>query len=429
MAKQQNDNDDLFQDMDISGFESALLEVDTPDTSKLKDELKDDDDEPRQSGGGAPGKDRKPVVDKKDTGKKPKDDTIVVDRTPEENLDNDDDKKQGKGKTEKDKKGGGAPENDEGNESPVYLHAAALQEQGVLPNFDLKSLEGLEPVDAIVKLNEHIQTQIEESIEERVEEYKSSIGDKAVKFIADLEKGVPFESLADNYTLEERYGSITAKSLEENEEMQEQVYSDLLTLKGFSEPKIKKMVEMAKEKEILLEESTDGLKEIQKSIDDDRKQMRIDAEKEKTAKDQRIKDTRIAVETAVKSTKEILPGIPITEDEQKELTKMLTVPVLFTDKEGKKIPMSAAMAKRASNPLAFELRLAYLIKNGFFDDKIKDGAFNIFSKKVETSATKRLAEIMNGEKRTHGKPASEVDKDKNKQEKNEDFVFPQDVYR
>lgn len=431
MAKQQNDNDDLFQDMDISGFESALLTVDEPDTTNLEDELEDvhvDDDEPGQSGGGAPDKGRKPV--EKDTGGKPKDDTLIVDREPEEVLDDDDkNKQQGKGKTEKDKKGGGTPDHNEGNESPVYLHAAALQEQGVLPNFDLKSLDGLEPMDAIVKINEHIQTQIEGSIEERVEEYKSTIGEKAVKFIADLEKGIPFDNLADNYTLEERYGSITARSLEEDEEMQEQIYADLLTLKGFSEPKIKKMVEMAKEKEILLEESTDGLKEIQKTIEDERKQMRLQAEQDKLANEARIKDTRLKVESAVKATKEILPGIEVTEDEKKELAKMLTIPVLFTDKEGKKIPMSAAMAKRASNPLAFELRLAYLIKNGFFDDKIKDGAFNIFSKKVETSATKRLAEIMNGEKRTHGKPPSEVNKDKNKQEKEDNFVFPQDVYQ
>ena len=155
--------------------------------------------------------------------------------------------------------------------------------------------------------------------------------------------------------------------------------------------------------------------------------MRLDAESEKRATETRIKDARTKVESAVKSIKEILPGIEVTEDERKDLIKSLTVPVLFTNKEGKKIPMSAAMAKRASNPLAFELRLAYLIKNGFFDDKVKDGAFNIFSKKVETSATKRLAAIIDGDKRTSGKPASVVDKDKSKEEK-DNFIFPQDVY-
>lgn len=432
MGKQQNDNDDLFQDMNISGFESALLEVDKPETNELENELEDVDDEEQGKGGkGEPPKGPKAGKEKDKPGGKPKDDTFIVDDKNEGNKGPDDDEEEGKDKKAgKDKKGGGAPENIEGNESPVYLHAAALQEQGVLPNFDLKSLEGLEPADAIVKINEHIQTQIEASIEEGVEEYKSTIGDKAVKFIEDLEKGVPFESLAENYSLEERYASITAKALEADPELQEQVYADLLTIKGFSEPKIKKMVEMAKEKDILLEESTDGLKEIQKTIDDDRKQLRLDAEAEKKAKDDRNKATKIAIENTVKSTKEILPGIELNEDEKKELIKMVTVPVTFTDKNGKKIPMSAAMAQRAKNPIAFELKLAYLIKNGFFDEKIKDGAFNIFTKKVETSATKRLAEIMSGEKKTTGKPSSEVQKSKKKEDEDKsDFVFPQELYK
>ncbi|KKP51370.1 MAG: hypothetical protein UR43_C0022G0008 [candidate division TM6 bacterium GW2011_GWF2_33_332] len=428
MGKQQNDNDDLFQNMDISGFESALLDVDQPVTDELDDELSvgdepgDDEKIKGQPGGGAPGKGQKPVKDKSEPGKKAKDDTLIVDVQDNENPDDDDNKKDTV-KPGKDKKGGGAP--DEGNESPVYLHAAALLEHGVLPNFDLKSLDGLEPVAAIIKLNEHIQTQIDESIQEGVEEYKSTIGDKAVKFIADLEKGIPFESLADNYSLEERYGSITKKSLAEDEKLQEQVYKDLLTLKGFSEAKINKMVAIAKEKEDLLEEATEGLGEIQSTIEEERKEMRIQAERQKTAKDESIRKTKEAVQSAVKATKEIIPGIEVTEEEKKELIKSLTVPVYFTNKQGEKIPMSAAMAQRAKNPLAFELRLAYFIKNGFFDDKIKDGAFDVFTKKVETSATKRLGSILNGERRTVGKPGSEVNKGKGEKEEKDDFQFPQ----
>lgn len=438
MAKQQNNsNDDLFQDMDISGFESALLEVDNPETETLEDEISVDDEpgaedkEKKQPGGGAPGKDRKPG--KEDTGKKPKDNTFIVDVEPKDkNPEDDDDKKTGKSKTEKDKKGGGAPEI-EGNESPVYLHAAALQEHGVLPNFDLKSLDGLEPEEAIIKINEHIQTQMEEQIAEGISEFKSTLGEKAKKLVEDLEKGVPFESLADNFTLEERYGSITTKSLQDNEELQEQVYADLLSLKGFSDPKIKKMVEMAKEKEILLEESTDGLKEIQGTIANERKQMVVDAENEKLVKEESNRKTKEAIQTAVKTTKEIFPGIDVTEDEKKELNKMLTVPVMYKNKKGESVPMSYAMAQRAKNPLSFELRLAYFIKNGLFDEKIsKESAFNIFTKKVETSATKRLASIMNTDKRTTGKSPAEVDKEKQRKEKEKeeksDFVFPQDVY-
>jgi hypothetical protein len=109
---------------------------------------------------------------------------------------------------------------------------------------------------------------------------------------------------------------------------------------------------------------------------------------------------------------------------------MLTVPVMFQNKQGQKIPMSQTMAVRAKNPLAFEMRLAYFVKNGLFDEKPKDGAFDLFTKKVETSATKRLAAVMNDEQRTKGKTVTKADQEKkgSKSEK-DDFVFPQDVYK
>jgi hypothetical protein len=428
MAKQQNNEDHLFENMDISGFESQLLEVDKPVTEELEDELGepgDDDNKKSKLGGGAPGKDGKAG---KTAGKETKDNTFIVDAQPGDDEPGDDDK--AGQKSEKDKKGGSTLENDEGNESPVYLHAAALQEHGVLPNFDLKSLDGLDAEEGILKINEHIQKQIEESIEEGVEEYKSTIGEKARQFIDDLEKGIPFESLADNYTLEERYGSITPKILENDPEMQEQVYSDLLSLKGFSDTKIKKMVASAKEKEELLEESMDGLKEIQSTIEDERKQARIQAENEKRDREKRNNDTKTLIQNTIKSTKEIIPGIELTDDDRKDLVKYMTIPVNYTNKDGKTVPMSAAMATRAKDPVNFELRLAYFVKNGFFDAKIKDGAFDIFTKKLETSATKRLSTILSNDKKTSGKPITENQKEieRKKKEEKDDFVFPQQIY-
>ena len=421
MAKQQNNDENLFDNFNIEGFESELLVVDNPDSSALEDELEDrkGDNKKDKSGSGDPGRVKKPGDE--DPGKGKPDHTFIVDKGSDDEP-GDDDKKNAGNNNEKDKKGGGTPE--EENESPVYLHAAALQEQGVLPNFDLKSLADLEPEAAILKINEHIQTQIDASIQEGVEEYKSTLGEKAKEFIESLEEGVPFEAMADNYTLEERYGSIDAKGLESDEDLQAQIYSDFLTLKGFSDPKIKKMVDMSREKETLLEDSVDGLKEIQVTIAAEREELRKAAVQEKKDREARAAKTSETIQATVKATKEIFPGVDVTEDEKKELIKMLTVPVQFTNKEGKKVPMSAAMAVRAKDPIAFELKLAYFVKNGFFDEKVKDGTFNVFSKKVETSATKRLAEIMNSEKKGSSKPVSEVDKEKNKQEK-DDFVFPQ----
>jgi hypothetical protein len=426
MGKQQNDNDNLFENMNIGDLESSLIDVDIPETEALEEELGEGEGKEKGSpGSGEPGKGKKPGEKTDPPGRKT-DNTLIVDRQPgdEEELGEDDDKGQaGKSKKEKDKKGGGTP--NEGNESPVYLHAAALQEHGVLPNFDLKSLDGLKPPEAILKINEHIQGQIDESIKEGIEDYKTTLGEKARSFVESLESGIPFEDLADNYTLEERYANISTKKLEDNVELQEQVYFDLLALKGFSDEKIKKMVALAKEKEILLGEATDGLGEIQTTIEKERKQLKKNADDAKKERETKNDQVKAAIQKTISETKEIFSGIEITEAEKKDLVKMMTTPVNFVNKEGKKIPMSEAMALRAKNPIAYELRLNYLIKNGFFDEKPKKGAFDVFTKKVETSATRKLAEVLDKtEKRTTGKPASEVNKeevDKNKTE----FVFPQ----
>lgn len=424
MAKQQQQNDDgLFDNAEILGFENALIDVDTPATDELENELSDGDDKGKGGpGSGDPGKVKKPGT--KEPGKT-QDNTILVDVKPEDEIPEDEGQNK---KAVKDKKGGGTQKEEEENESPVYLHAAALQESGVLPNFDLKVLDGLKPDEAILKINEHIQGQIDGSVKDGIEEYKSSIGEKALEIAQMLEDGVSLDDVRDNYTLEERYGKISTKDLEKDEKLQEQIYSDLLALKGFSDAKIRKMVELAKEKEILLEESSDGLGEIQDTIKKERIQLVEDAKLQKKQQEERNEKAKETVQAAVNSVKEIFPGVEISAEEKKELVKMITVPATFITKDGRKIPVSQAMALRAKNPIAYELRLAYFIKNGLFDEKLKPGAFDVFTKKIETSATKRLASILDKEKGSSGRPASEVDKEKNnKKKENSDFVFPQDI--
>jgi hypothetical protein len=425
MTKQLNSDDDqLFGSIQMPEFDMDLIDVDGP-----PDEGDSHVEKPGDKGKTTPADKEKPgdKVDKKENPQTPpKDNTFIVDDGKDEEIDDSEsDKKDAKDKNikDKDKKNGSIPT--EGNESPVYLHAAALQESGVLPNFDLKSLDGLEPEEAILKINEHIQGQIDAEIKDGIDEYKSTIGEKALKFIESLESGVPFDDLADNYSLEERYGSISEKDLKDNVELQEQLYSDYLTLKGIPESKIKNYIAFAKEKETLLTDAVDGLAEIQTSIKEERKHIESETKIKKEKEEDNKKKTKEAIGKSVKELKEIFPGIPVSEDEKKEIVKMMTVPVIFTNKDGKKIPVSEAMALRAKNPIAFEARLAYFIKHGLFDENIKEGAFSNFTKKVETSAAKRLSQVLSGEEATKKKPVSEVDKEKRSKDKDDDFIFPQ----
>jgi len=82
------------------------------------------------------------------------------------------------------------------------------------------------------------------------------------------------------------------------------------------------------------------------------------------------------------------------------------------------------MDLRSKDPIAYELRLNYLISKGFFDDDLKNLKLETFMKKSETSATKRLIDKISKEGSLGGgKPTMG---NKNGEEKTS-FVFPQNV--
>ena len=130
------------------------------------------------------------------------------------------------------------------------------------------------------------------------------------------------------------------------------------------------------------------------------------------------------IEKTVSDVKEIIPGVQVSEQEKKELLKYMTVPVRFVeDSNGRKIPVSKAMDLRSKDPVAYELRLNYLISKGFFDSDPKNIKLETLMKKTETTATKRLIEKISSEPKLKGGRAGINSKEESKS----DFVFPQSI--
>ncbi len=425
MAKKEQLNDGLFDDISMDDMEDQLLTVDVgPDDviEKVAAEV---------AGGGDPGKpeaektqeeiDSENELEKNKSkekkSKEEEDKSFIVDSSEDKDKDSEQQQQQ----KDKDKsKDGGTPETN--RDSPVYLHAAALQENGVLPNFDLKELDELKPEEAFLKINEHIQTQIDESIQEGVDEYKVGVGEKALEIIDALEKGVPFEHVAENYSLEQQFGGITDAVLEGDIELQKAVYSNYLSMKGFTSTKITKLVEKAVEDEEILSESKDSIVEIRKDIKTERSDMLSQAKTRKVDADKKNLETRDKIKSSVKAIKEIIPGIAVTEAEKKELIKMMTVPVRYQElKNGQKRAISASMELRSKNIIAYETRLNYLISKGFFDTDLKNLKLETIMKKQETTAAKKFIDKITGEQSAGGGTPPVV-KD---EEKEEAFSFPQ----
>lgn len=422
--KAANNDNDLFANIDMGDFENDLLTVDVGEDQEVIEEVKTvqvEGDDPAKEGAQEassedPSKSEKKVVEKPPSAVE---NLIDVDSGGSEP-----DTQAAQGETTKSKEEGSTQKTE--SESPVYLHAAALQENGVLPNFDLEALKELEPADAILKMNEHIQTQVADSIKEGVDEYKSTLAEPARKFIEDLERGVPFEAAADNYTLSDQFEKITEKHLESDEDLQKQVYENFLAMKGFSDTKIKKLVESAEQNEELFNESKDALTDIKTEIKREHDNMVANAEREKEAREKRNTETKEKLQETVNGIKEIIPGIAVSEDERKEIFKMLTVPAEFQKlPNGQERPVSTAMSLRSKDPIAYEVRLNYLINKGFFEKDLKNLKLETFLKKQETSATKKLIERMNGEKPAGG--GETTVKSESEKKKDDSFVFPQSL--
>lgn len=432
MAKQnEQQNDDLFGNINMDDFQSDLMTVDVGTGDASTDDTVVIEDPPE----------RKPVEDTETDESKSQDnpdfdpdkDTIIVDDSTDSDTEKpatEKEKEKNQAATEHDdeddSKKGGTSDRDE-NESPVYLHAAALQEEGVLPNFDLESLKDKDPAEAILEINKHIQSQLQDSIKEGVDEFKNGLGQRAKEFIDSLEKGIPFNDLAENYTLEERFSGIDEKALDQNEELQEAVYRDYLSMKGFSDARIERLVSGAKDKDQLADESKDSLGEINQMIVQEREHIKQDAEKRKVDNEKKRTEITEKINSTVEAVKEILPGMELKEAEKKQLIKSMTVPVGYEKMpDGSKRPVSRVMSVRKQDPIAFEMRLNYFIEKGFFDKDLKNKDLQTFMKTSESTAAKRLAEKLKGEQSRNNRSTTGVEGKSSKKE-NEDFIFPQNV--
>lgn len=408
----------LFNNINFEGMEESLITVDVAE-AELPAAVQEEIDE---GGDGDPPKteDQDPPGDKGGEKGKPAekpDDIIVVDKGK---LAAGEEKKTDPPEGgEQSKKGTGAKKGEE-NLSPMYLHAAALHENGLLPDFDLESIKELKTEEQAVKINEHIQTNINASIKEGLDAELSKLGE-AKQIYDDIQAGVDPTALRENASLEATYGNIKVADLENNEENQEVIYSDYLSMKGLSETKVKQLIQVAKDNDSLLVEATDGLKEIQSEISSERELLRKQAKTDKDNREAKNIETQGKIKTFVTGTKEIIPGKELTKAEHDQLIKNMTVPVRFADNgRGGQTPVSKVMELRAKDPIAFEMKLNYFISQGFFDEKPK---FDNLAKSAETNASKKFIQKMNSDKsEAIGDPA--VQKKTKKEEPDFKFPFP-----
>lgn len=301
-------------------------------------------------------------------------------------------------------------------DSPLYLHAATLHEEGILPTLDLESLKGK-------KFSEAFQLYLDSQksyIEQGRDEFKNSLSERQKQYLELIEKGIPDQIAEHQSNIEDAYGKITDEMLSDDEELQEQLIVQNLKLKGLSDKKVQVFVKVAKDDERLFEESKEARDEINAYIDNQRKEILRKAEEEERAADQREAELKKTIESTIKSVEEILPGIKVSASEKTRLFELMTKPVEIRTINGQKIPVNLINKVRSEDAISFDLRLNYFIEQGMFK---KDFDLSKLNKKLTSSAASKLASKLKEEVGGPGGKGLKIER-KKEERKVPPIVFP-----
>lgn len=319
-----------------------------------------------------------------------------------------------KGKTEKIDKG----EEDAviKEDSPLYLHAATLYEEGILPTLDLESLK-----DKPFKEGMQIYLEAQKKyIEDGRNEYQNSLSDRQKEFLEMIELGIPQEQAEHQFTIEDSYGKITDEVLADDVEMQKNLIVQNYKLKGISDKKIDVFIKDAENGERLFEESKDALSDINAYIANQKKVSVETVKQRQLEADQKDQDLQAKIKTTIEGLTEIFPGIPLSAAEKTKLNDYMTKPVEERIINGKKVPIDIITKTRIEDPIAFNLRTAYFITQGLYN---KDAALSKFTKKNVTSAANKLTNKLK-EEPTGGSERSVKIENNDAGGRTEKFIFP-----
>ena len=267
---------------------------------------------------------------------------------------------------------------------PYSTFAKALYEEGVLSFFEEDEFKKLSEelggdVEALIELNKR-------TIVDQVDAYKNSLTAEAQEFLDALEKGVPLDKYIQNKTKEHSYLNITEDKLTDNDELCKKILREDLELRGYTEEEINDMITDTDNLGKLKSKATLALKKLQETYKEELKKEKIEAEKRNKALIEDNKKQLGILKTEIEKVTEIVPGLKLNAKVKASLYETLTTP-------SEQLPngqwINALYAKRAKDPIAWDIKVAYLDQLGVFD-----GKWDQIIKGGKSAAVKELSQKM-----------------------------------
>jgi molybdopterin converting factor small subunit len=272
-----------------------------------------------------------------------------------------------------------------GNEvSEVYkLFAKALKEEGVVEDFSEEEFDVSNPTESLKGI-------ISKTINKHVERYLSQFPEELKDLAEAVKEGIPIDSLKELKKEELKYSTIDPEELEYDDDLQKRIVKEYLTLKGIDAEKSDKLVSKMSEED-LYDEAKEALSELKEYYKKQQEDEKLRLKKQREIQEKQLSEFYNSLVQKVKETDEVIPGHKLNPDLKEKVLAIMTQP-FTTDENGN--PVNYVMAKRAENPIDFDLRLSYLVyitdglKN--FDKLInikKSDVYKEFEEKIKQTPT------------------------------------------
>lgn len=248
--------------------------------------------------------------------------------------------------------------------NPFQAFAEFLGEKGLLDTTG-KSFES----------EEDLSKAWEESIDEGVNSWKSSLGQESQKFIDYLEQGGdPANYIQKKASFS--YLKTTDDQVKGDETIQKNAIKDLLTKQGYSFEDIKEKIKDYEDSGLLEKEALRAAKQLRSSEENEDKSLVENQRKEATQRQEQYKTYLKNLEDTISKKTEIA-GFPINDKQKKAFYEYITRP--STEVNGQ--PSTQLIADTTQDPEG-QLKMAWFYFNKF--------DFSKFQKKAENQAVSGL---------------------------------------
>lgn len=262
--------------------------------------------------------------------------------------------------------------------------ASALKEDGLFSSLDLEKDKITNAEELVAAVKKEIKASELKGLNEDQREYLKA-----------LEAGVPQEEYQKSKSIEAQIKSITPESItEENTELAEALLIQDFIDNGLSEEKAKQLTSIYAEKGISIEEAKKVLPQIQERASNKIKEQIKAGEAAKLEQTKQIEKFKSDVSSSLKSTKEIIEGIPVNEEVKKLVENSILKPS-GTLENG--TPVNKLAQDRVKDPVSFDIKLHYVynVTKGFTD-------FSVFKNKAKSTAISELDALIKGSTFTPG---------------------------